>query len=113
MTSEDVADQISVTDLKNAMDSGEHLVLLDVREPHELKICALNYTLHIPMGDLRFRLDELEPFKEKDIVVYCRSGRRSNMAAMFLAELGFKSVKNLSGGVLAWSDQIDPTITKY
>lgn len=111
--SEDFAEQITVTDLKKSMDDGREFVLVDVREPHELKICTLSYNLHIPLGDLRFRLDELEPFKEKDIIVYCRSGRRSNMAAMFLTELGFSTVRNLKGGVLAWSDEIDSSFTKY
>lgn len=111
--SEDVAEQISVVDLKKAMDEGREFVLVDVREPHELKICCLKYNLHIPLGDLRFRLDELEPFRDKDIVVYCRSGRRSNMAVMFLNELGYSTARNLKGGVLAWSDEIDSSFTKY
>lgn len=113
MTAEEHVHEISVSDLKKAMDESQDIVLLDVREPHELKICCLKYTHHIPMGDLRFRMDELEPFKEKDIIIYCRSGRRSNMATIFLSELGFKSVRNLKGGVLAWSDEIDSSFTKY
>lgn len=111
--SDDLVEQVSVTELKQAMDEGKDLVLVDVREPHELKICCLKYNLHIPLGDLRFRMEELEPYKEKELVLYCRSGRRSNMAAMFLSELGFAKVKNLKGGVLAWSDEIDSSFAKY
>ncbi len=113
MNSQDGVEQISAKELKLALDEGQKLVLLDVREPHELGICKLDYTLHVPMGDLRFRLDELEQYKDAPIVVYCRSGRRSNMAAQFMQEFGFKSVKNLKGGVLAWSDEIDSSFTKY
>lgn len=111
--SDDLVEQVSVAELKQAMDEGKDLVLVDVREPHELKICCLKYNLHIPLGDLRFRMEELEPYKEKELVLYCRSGRRSNMAAMFLSELGFAKVKNLKGGVLAWSDEIDSSFAKY
>lgn len=113
MNSQDVVEQMPVKELKKALDEGRQIVLLDVREPHELEICRLNYTLHIPMAELRFRLDELEQFKNSEIVVYCRSGRRSNMAAEFLKEVGLLSVKNLKGGVLAWSDEIDSSFQKY
>ncbi|MBX9685975.1 MAG: hypothetical protein K2X27_04685 [Candidatus Obscuribacterales bacterium] len=113
MTSETVVDQISVSELKQAIEEGKKPVLLDVREAHELEICKLEYTIHIPLGDLRFRLDELDVYKDADLVVYCRSGRRSNLAAEFLKELGFEKVKNMTGGVLAWSDQIDSSFRKY
>lgn len=112
MHSQDLVAQISVAELKAAMDASQDLVLLDVREPHELDICKLPFTLHIPMGELRFHLEDLEKYKSKEIIVYCRSGRRSNLAADFLQEYGFK-VKNLKGGVLAWSDEIDNSFRKY
>lgn len=113
MNSQDVVEQMSVVDLKKAMDEGKPLVLLDVREPHELEICTLKFTKHIPLGELRFHLDQLEEYKSNDIIIYCRSGRRSNMAAEFLIEMGFPTVKNLKGGILAWSDEIDPSFRKY
>lgn len=113
MTSQDMIPQISATELKAALDKGIQIILLDVRETHELDICKLNYTIHIALGDLRFQLEELEPFKDADIVIYCRSGRRSNLAAEFLKECGFRSVSNLKGGILAWSDEIDPSFQKY
>ncbi len=113
MDSQDAVAQISVSELKKALDDKQDLVLLDVREPHELEICKLQYTLHIPIGEMRFRFDELDQYKDKTIIVYCRSGRRSNMAAQFMQESGFSNVKNLKGGVLAWSDEIDSSFTKY
>ena len=109
----DSTEQISVLELKAKFDAGEPVVLLDVREPHELDICCVQNTFHIPMAELRFKLDELEPFKEKEIVVYCRTGRRSAMAVVFLRDFGFSGAKNLIGGVHAWSDQVDSSFQKY
>lgn len=113
MDSQDAVEQISVTELKKAIDNSQKPILLDVREPHELDICKLDYTIHIPLGELRFRLDELEDYKDRQIVVYCRSGRRSLLAAEFMKEEGFSRAANLKGGVLAWSDEIDSSFTKY
>jgi len=113
MDSQEVVEQISVVELKQAMDQGQKPVLLDVREPHELDICRLDYTVHIPLGELRFKLDDLEKYKDTPIVIYCRSGRRSNIAAEFMKELGFSKAKNLKGGILAWSDEIDSSFQKY
>lgn len=105
--------EISVKELKQRLDAGDKIVLLDIREPHELKICTLeNTTAHIPMGDLMDRLDELEPFRSQDIVVYCRSGNRSDSCAEFLRDQGFSGM-NLTGGIIAWSDEIDSSIQKY
>lgn len=113
MNSQDLIPQITVAELKAAIDQGKKPVLLDVRESHELEICKLDYTVHVPLGDLRFQLEELEKYKDSEIIVYCRSGRRSNIAAEFLQEAGFQFVKNLKGGVLAWSDEIDSSFRKY
>ena len=105
--------EITATDLKKRLDSGDKVVILDVREPHELAICSLANTAHIPLGELPARISEIEPYKETEIIVYCRSGKRSERAAQFLSESGFKSAVNLSGGILAWSDEVDPTVAKY
>lgn len=113
MSCQDEIRQISVSELKKSIEEGQGPVLLDVREAHELEICKLEYTVHIPLGDLRFQLDDLEAFKSQLIVVYCRSGRRSLLAAEFLKECGFADVANLKGGILAWSDEIDPSFRKY
>ncbi|MBY0548084.1 MAG: hypothetical protein K2W95_12385 [Candidatus Obscuribacterales bacterium] len=107
------ADEISVLELKSKMDAGEQVILLDVREPHELEICCLKNTFHFPMAELRFHMDDLEPYRNHELIVYCRTGRRSAMAAMFLRDAGFSGAKNLTGGVHAWSDQVDSSFQKY
>lgn len=109
----DAAEEITVTELKAKMDAGEKFVLLDVREPHELEICSLPNTFNFPLGELRFHLDDLEPHKDDEVVIYCRTGRRSAMAAIFLRDAGFRHARNLVGGVHAWSDHIDPSFRKY
>src|SRR5438270_2870398 len=101
---------IQVEDLKRRLDAKEDLFILDVREPHEYQICNLNGHL-IPLNDLPKRVNELDPSKE--MVVHCRSGGRSAQAVEFLQKQGFTKAKNLTGGVLAWSDRIDPKMPKY
>jgi sulfur-carrier protein adenylyltransferase/sulfurtransferase len=105
--------EITPKELKKRLDTGEDIVILDVREPQELKICRLNNTFHVPMGDLQNRVSELNDHKAKEIVVYCRSGGRSGHCANYLRSQGFTHVLNLEGGILAWSDEIDPTLQKY
>lgn len=84
--------------------------LLDVRERHELDIARLDHHAHIPMGEVLFRLDELP--KDKTILVLCRSGGRSASVTELLISEGFNA-KNVHGGILAWSDEIDPSVEKY
>ena len=108
--------ELGVAELKQRIDKGNAPVILDVREAHELRIAALPPTaksVHIPLGQLPARLAELEPYKNEEIVVYCRSGGRSGMATSLLQQNGFKSVKNLRGGILAWSAEIDPSVPTY
>lgn len=102
--------EISVEELKRRLDAREDLFILDVREPHEYQICNLNGHL-IPLNDLPRRVHELDP--SKNMVVHCRSGGRSAKAVEFLQQAGFTKAKNLAGGVLAWSDKIDPKMPKY
>ncbi len=102
--------EISVEELKQRLDAKDDLFILDVREPHEYKICNLNGHL-IPLNDLPKRMSELD--SDKEIVVHCRSGARSAKAVAFLQTAGFTKVKNLAGGVLAWSDRIDPKMPRY
>ena len=101
---------ITVEELKQQLDSKKDLFILDVREPHEYQICNLNGYL-IPLGDLPKRVHELD--SSRDIVAHCRSGVRSGKAVTFLRQAGFKKVHNLTGGILAWADKIDPTMPKY
>ena len=102
--------EMQVEELKQRLDGGEDLFILDVREPHEYQICNLGGHL-IPLGDLPRRVNELDTSKE--IVAHCRSGVRSAKAVNFLRQAGFKKVHNLAGGILAWADRIDPSMPKY
>lgn len=102
--------EISVEDLKKKLDAKEDVFILDVREPHEYKICNINGHL-IPLNDLPKRVGELD--RDKETVVHCRSGARSARAVGFLRQAGFQNVRNLAGGILAWADRIDPKMPKY
>lgn len=113
MTEDGEATEVTVTELKEALDRGEKITLLDVREPHEWDIGNLapqGATL-IPLRELPDRAGELDP--GADLVIYCRSGARSDRAASLLRDQGFGRVRNLIGGIRAWSDEIDPSIPKY
>jgi rhodanese-related sulfurtransferase len=99
-------EDISVIRLKQRMDAGETLHLIDVREGFEYEEFHLGGTL-IPLGELPSRIDELEHLKEEEIIVHCRSGKRSYTAQQFLLQNGFKNVRNLIGGVLDWQAQFE------
>ncbi|MDA1315518.1 MAG: molybdopterin-synthase adenylyltransferase MoeB [Acidobacteria bacterium] len=103
--------EISPTELKSKLDAGENIFVLDVRETHEFDICRLDGSTLIPLGQLLSRVNELNSADE--IVVHCKSGMRSAKAVGFLRTAGFRKVKNLAGGILAWSDQVDPSVPKY
>jgi molybdopterin/thiamine biosynthesis adenylyltransferase/rhodanese-related sulfurtransferase len=102
--------EITPKDLKSRLDRGDDIFVLDVREPHEYQICNLGGRL-IPLGDLSRRVNELDSSRE--IVAHCRSGKRSAEAVEFLRKAGFRKVLNLKGGILAWSDEVDPSVPKY
>ena len=104
--------QITVEELKKKLDSGEKVFVLDVREPHEVPIANIGAPL-IPVGQIESRIGELADRKNDEIVVHCRSGARSQKAALSLKAAGFTNVSNLAGGILAWADKIDPTMAKY
>ncbi|MGH1433004.1 MAG: rhodanese-like domain-containing protein [Lewinella sp.] len=93
---------ISVKDLKARMDAGDQdFVLIDVREPGEHDAFNIGGTL-IPVGTIAGAVGDLEAHKDKEVIVYCRSGARSGMAQGFLQQQGFKNVRNLTGGMMAW-----------
>jgi sulfur-carrier protein adenylyltransferase/sulfurtransferase len=102
--------EITPKQLKARLDRGDDIFVLDVREPHEYQICNLHGHL-IPLGDLPKRVSELDSSRE--IVAHCRSGKRSADAVQFLANAGFRKIWNLKGGILAWSDEVDPSVPKY
>jgi sulfur-carrier protein adenylyltransferase/sulfurtransferase len=102
--------EMTPRELKTRLDRGDDLFILDVREPHEYQICNLHGHL-IPLGELPRRVNELDTSRE--IVAHCRSGKRSADAVEFLKKAGFQKIWNLKGGILAWSDEVDPTVPKY
>ncbi|MFQ6066247.1 MAG: rhodanese-like domain-containing protein [bacterium] len=91
---------ISAAQLKAKIDGGENFILLDVREPSEYKMGHIKGAKLLPVGEIEERWHELDPARE--VVVYCRSGHRSTIAAEKLVKLGFNKVKNLLGGILDW-----------
>jgi molybdopterin/thiamine biosynthesis adenylyltransferase/rhodanese-related sulfurtransferase len=102
--------EITPVELKARLDKGDDVYILDVREPHEYQICNIDGHL-IPLGELSRRVNELD--SSRDIVAHCRSGKRSADAVDFLRKAGFRKVWSLKGGILAWSDEVDPSVPKY
>jgi len=103
--------EIDVRELKRKMDAKENFFLLDVREPNEYQIGKIPGSTLIPLGEVPQRYQEIP--KDREVVVHCKMGGRSAKAAAFLRQQGFKNVKNLKGGILDWSDKVDPTVPKY
>jgi sulfur-carrier protein adenylyltransferase/sulfurtransferase len=102
---------IDPVDVKAKIDRGDPFVLIDVREVFEHQICSIPTARLIPLGELTKRLHELNPADE--IVAHCKSGMRSAKAVDFLRQAGFTRVRNMKGGILAWSDKVDPSVPKY
>jgi len=102
---------VDALQLKEKFDRGDDFVLLDVREPYEYQIARIPGSILIPLGDLPKNLQQLDP--DADIVAHCKSGVRSQKAVDLLKQNGFTSVRNMTGGILAWSDKVDPTVPKY
>lgn len=102
--------EISPTEFVERRQRGESLTLLDVREEWELGVASVPDVIHIPMGEVADRLGELD--RNREVVVLCRSGRRSLQVANFLQQNGFQAV-NLAGGILAWSRDVDATLPTY
>ena len=102
--------QLTVKELKRRMDAGEDVYILDVREPYEYRIANLGGQL-IPQNEVPNRLAEID--RDREVIVQCRSGSRSQRIAEFLKQVGYPRVVNLAGGILAWSDEIDPKVQKY
>jgi rhodanese-related sulfurtransferase len=106
-----MVNEISASELQALRAAGQGPVVVDVREGWELDVARIPEVLHIPMNDIPARLGELDA--NGDIVVMCRSGGRSMQVAQFLDRNGFRSVKNLTGGILAWSRDVDPAVKSY
>ena len=106
-----VEGDIEPKDVKAKLNRGDKFQFIDVREPHESQICSIPGAKLIPLGELPKRLSELDPASE--IIAHCKSGMRSAKAVDLLKQSGFKKARNMKGGILAWSDQVDPSVPKY
>jgi len=106
-----VTDDMTARELKERLDRGEPILIVDVREPQEYQINRIAGSRLIPLGELPQRYEELD--REAAIVCQCKSGARSAKATAFLRGIGFKNVRNLAGGILGWIDQVDPSQPKY
>ena len=104
--------EITATDLKQRLDHGDDIQIVDVREPNEVAIASIPNTVHIPLGQVVNRMDEIDPNRET--VVHCKGGVRSAKAIEALQRSGFKgNLVNLKGGITAWSNEVDPSVPKY
>ncbi len=110
-TSADSSFEITPEELKTRMEHGDTPQMLDVREPHEYEICRIANSILIPLGQIPTRMDELD--KNAEIVVYCKMGGRSAKAAGQMRKAGFRSVKNMVGGIDRWAKKVDPTMPQY
>ena len=103
---------ISATELKQRLDQGDDIQIVDMREAHELAVAKMPGTIHIPLGQVLSRMAEIDPNRET--VVHCKMGGRSAKAIEALKRAGFTgSLTNLTGGITAWSNDVDPSVPKY
>ena len=103
--------EITVTELKNKFDNNEDFMLLDVRNIQEVLYSKIENSIHIPMNEIVDRMNELD--SNKEIIIQCKSGKRSARVCEYLISQNFNNVKNLSGGIIAWADEIDNSIQVY
>lgn len=103
--------ELTPAELSTKRSRGERFVLLDVREPWEVTIAHIEGSIHIPMGAIPSQHTELDP--QQEIVVYCHHGIRSRNVCSMLVAFGFQNVKNLAGGIDAWSAAADPNVPRY
>jgi len=105
-------EEISSTELKNRLDAGDDLQIIDVREDNEVALGTIPNAKHIPLAQVLGRMDELEP--DRETVVYCKMGGRSARAIDALQRSGFPGkLINLRGGIIGWSNEVDPSLPKY
>ena len=104
--------EITATELKQRLDNGDNIQIVDVREAHELDIAKMPGTIHIPLGQVINRMSEIDPNRET--VLHCKMGGRSARAIAALKQAGFTGhLINLKGGIIAWSNDVDPSVPKY
>lgn len=104
--------EMTATELKQKLDNGEDVQIIDVREPNEYEIARIPNSTHIPLGQVLSRMSEIDPSRET--VVHCKMGGRSAKAIEALTRAGFSGkLVNLKGGITAWSNDVDPSVPKY
>ena len=104
--------EMTATELKQRLDRGEDIQIIDVREPNEYAIARIPDSIHIPLGQVLNRMSEIDPNRET--VVHCKMGGRSARAIEALKRAGFQGrLTNLKGGITAWSNEVDPNVPKY
>src|SRR5689334_126920 len=105
--------EINVEAVKQLLDSKADMLLLDCREPDEYATCNITGAQLLPMSELTERVKELEPHRQRHIVVHCHHGGRSMRVTRWLREQGFANVQNMAGGIDDWSVKIDPSVPRY
>lgn len=105
--------EIDVQSVKAKQDAAEPFLFLDVREQHEFDFASLPGSTLIPMSEIQERVTELDEHKDREIVVFCHHGGRSMQVMMWLAQQGYSKVKNMTGGIDAWSQAVDPAVPRY
>jgi len=104
--------EMTATELKEKLDNGEDIQIIDVREPDEYAVARIPNSTHIPLGQVLNRMSEIDPSRET--VVHCKMGGRSARAIEALTRAGFQgNLTNLKGGITAWSNDVDPSVPKY
>jgi adenylyltransferase/sulfurtransferase len=104
--------EVTATELKQRLDRGEDIQIIDVREPNEVAIARIPNSIHIPLAQVVNRMSEIDPGRET--VVHCKMGGRSARAIEALRRSGFTGkLSNLKGGIIAWSNEVDPSVPKY
>jgi adenylyltransferase/sulfurtransferase len=104
--------EITATELKSRLDAGDDIQLIDVRQPNEHEYARIEGSTLIPMGEIFERMSEIDP--EREAVIYCKSGMRSARVIEAMERSGYAGeLKNLAGGILAWSSEVDPSVPQY
>jgi len=104
--------EMTATELKQKLDQGADIQIIDVREPDEYAVARIPGSIHIPLAQVVNRMSEIDP--QRETVVHCKMGGRSARAIQALQQAGFKgTLTNLKGGITAWSNEVDPTVPKY
>jgi adenylyltransferase/sulfurtransferase len=105
--------EIEVQQVKAMLDKDQEFLLLDCRERDEYELVHLNQAKLVPMSELMVRVGELEPYRDQNVVVFCHAGMRSQRVVHWLRQQGFDHAQSMSGGIDAWSTEIDPSLPRY